>query len=144
MNLMVYNMSRNNEVEKIHSSIFKNHVQMRMPSLSIFTYSESYSFFWIFWCIIHYGEGTTSQETFQYSLDKNTKIAAANHDRRSDTSRFTWQSKVKLIELDKCPKTRNWIANWILAIFTWSRIRWKAMNYSFQTGLGMPRLRKNW
>ena len=53
--------------------------QTRMPSLSIFTYSESTHFL-----MYHYGEGTTSQETFQYSLDENTKIAAANHDRRSD------------------------------------------------------------
>ena len=34
-------MSRNNEVEKMYSNTFKDHVPTRMPSLSIFTYSES-------------------------------------------------------------------------------------------------------
>ena len=41
---MVYYMSQNNEVEKMYSNIFKDQVQMRMPSLSIFTYSESTHF----------------------------------------------------------------------------------------------------
>ena len=34
-------MSRNNEVENMHSNIFKDHMQTRMPSFFIFTYSES-------------------------------------------------------------------------------------------------------
>jgi len=42
---MVYNMLRNNEVEKINSNIFKDHVQTRTPSLSICTYSESTHFY---------------------------------------------------------------------------------------------------
>jgi len=37
-------MSWNNEVEKMNSNIFKDHVQTRMPSLSICTYSESTHF----------------------------------------------------------------------------------------------------
>jgi len=36
----MYNMSWNNEVEKMNSNIFEDHMQTRMPSLSICTYSE--------------------------------------------------------------------------------------------------------
>jgi hypothetical protein len=43
-NPMVYNMSWKNKVEKINSNIFDDHVQMRMPSLSIFTQSDSTHF----------------------------------------------------------------------------------------------------
>ena len=91
------------------------------------------------------GSGSFSENYAWHASWPPTVIGQdVDHDWRSDTSRFTWQSKVKLTELDKCPKTQNWIANWILAIFTWSRVHWKAMNYSFQTNLGMPKLRKNW